>query len=283
MSNACEWCETPNSVRTGRKYCSLACSGLSHRSPLRACEACGVDFKARAKDQRACSPACRGTLQSQKVSIQCEVCSQEFLASPSSASARFCSLACKGLASRIERTPPRPCAACGAPLARGRRANGRLESNRQFGMRKTCSSECGVALAVDARQRATHVGTRRLLARSCDECGDFLDSSCFRVDHDVPGRTCRVCLDAALTDEQRARNRAGQSRSKARAQQDTLPTAHHHGYQWTGPELEVALRNDLTTREKAKILGRSYAATNTARQKALHDPKWVRVAGVGRS
>lgn len=49
------------------------------------------------------------------------------------------------------------------------------------------------------------------------------------------------------------------------------------GYPWTGPELEMVLQigTTRTAKQVAEALGRSVNAVYTARQRALHDPKWV--------
>lgn len=67
---------------------------------------------------------------------------------------------------------------------------------------------------------------------------------------------------------------------KARAQQSTVDTATHRGGQWTGAELEVAARTDLSAREVAAMLGRTYHGVMAARHRIRHDPKTRDVAGV---
>jgi hypothetical protein len=62
----------------------------------------------------------------------------------------------------------------------------------------------------------------------------------------------------------------------------TLERATNYGKQWTGPELEVALREDLTATQAAEMLGRSFNAVVTARVKATRDPRYTKLAGVAR-
>jgi hypothetical protein len=63
-------------------------------------------------------------------------------------------------------------------------------------------------------------------------------------------------------------------------QRETEAVAHHAGYIWTGSELEQVLRTDVPLREMAERLGRTFKACATARYKARHDPKWMRVVGL---
>lgn len=62
----------------------------------------------------------------------------------------------------------------------------------------------------------------------------------------------------------------------------TLPQARNNGKQWTGPELELASRDDLTANEVAAILGRTFAAVHATRKRIKKDPKYVDLAGVAR-
>lgn len=57
--------------------------------------------------------------------------------------------------------------------------------------------------------------------------------------------------------------------------------ADRNGFVWTGPELEMAARDDLTAKEVAAALGRTIAAVHGARKKLRHDPKTINHAGIG--
>jgi hypothetical protein len=62
---------------------------------------------------------------------------------------------------------------------------------------------------------------------------------------------------------------------------DTLTTATNHGKQWTGPELEILARDDLTHRDASLLLGRSFYAVVTMRHKLRRgEPIPVYLAGV---
>ena len=67
----------------------------------------------------------------------------------------------------------------------------------------------------------------------------------------------------------------------AKARNDSsLESAHHHFYRWTGPELEIIARHDLTARQCAEMLGRTFAAVQNQRSRLNHaDPKRVILLG----
>lgn len=75
---------------------------------------------------------------------------------------------------------------------------------------------------------------------------------------------------------------AAARRKVADWQRQTLEGATRYGYQWTGPELEVAARPDLTAREAALLIGRTYASVKNVRKKLKTDPKTINVAGIPR-
>jgi hypothetical protein len=66
----------------------------------------------------------------------------------------------------------------------------------------------------------------------------------------------------------------------ASAQAQTLPAARNHRKEWTGPELEVAARDDLTIKEAAAMLGRSFAAVSKMRGRLKDEPKYISFAGI---
>jgi len=59
--------------------------------------------------------------------------------------------------------------------------------------------------------------------------------------------------------------------------------AHRHGQEWTGPELEIALRKDLSAQQAAILLGRTLSAVNAARYRTKHFPREIQLAGVSDS
>lgn len=86
---------------------------------------------------------------------------------------------------------------------------------------------------------------------------------------------CPVCT-AAHTEECREPSRRFRQSDQGKriiaahvkARQDaTLDRAHNHRKHWTGPELELAARDDLTVEQIAVMLGRSYFAVAIARSR----------------
>jgi hypothetical protein len=71
-------------------------------------------------------------------------------------------------------------------------------------------------------------------------------------------------------------------RNVTKWQAETLEGATRYGMEWTGPELEVAARSDLTAREAALMIGRTYASVKTMRKKLAADPKTIQLAGIPR-
>jgi len=59
---------------------------------------------------------------------------------------------------------------------------------------------------------------------------------------------------------------------------DALPKPRG-GYQWTGPEFEIAVRDDLTARQAAIMIGRSVWAVRKMRGRIRNEPKLQRVLG----
>lgn len=84
------------------------------------------------------------------------------------------------------------------------------------------------------------------------------------------GCRCEECTKAK-TDASKDRHRKKNER--------TMLQAHNRGKHWTGPELDIAMRDDLTAAEAAAMLGRTYAAVMQARNRCKSDPKWQRVIG----
>ena len=76
--------------------------------------------------------------------------------------------------------------------------------------------------------------------------------------------------------EQRRLNR----RSWVNYQAPSLESATRSGVQWTGPEMELLARRDLTARQIAGMLGRTYYAVANARWRLQRDPRAQMLAGL---
>lgn len=81
----------------------------------------------------------------------------------------------------------------------------------------------------------------------------------------------------------RERHAAHKSRDKTRAQHTTLPTAGRRGMPWTGPELEIVARTDLTAEQAAQMTGRTYHGVADQRRKIGIDPRKRDLAGTPNS
>jgi hypothetical protein len=86
-----------------------------------------------------------------------------------------------------------------------------------------------------------------------------------------------------LDDEFRGRHAEIKRRDKDRAQHSTMPTAGRRGMPWTGPELEIAARADLTAEQAAQMTGRTYHGVAEQRRKLGIDPRKRDLAGTSRS
>lgn len=131
-------------------------------------------------------------------------------------------------------------------------------------------------------RRLFHQGVK-LIAATCATCGEFKQGVNFGTIHGIP-RTS-MCFACKAVDQPKDPQRAvlDMKRYRAREQKKTAPKARNHGKQWTGPELEIASRPELTATQAAKMLGRTHVAVRAARQKLRRDPKWASVAGLGSS
>lgn len=111
------------------------------------------------------------------------------------------------------------------------------------------------------------------------------------VPHGASGYTnwgcrCDLCIEASRNlnarrrekDPERVRWKA--NHKFARGQEATRPTASRSRQQWTGPELEMAARGDLTARQVALMTGRTYAAVQNMRKRLRDDPKTINLAGI---
>lgn len=59
----------------------------------------------------------------------------------------------------------------------------------------------------------------------------------------------------------------------------TRDHASRHRLRWTGAEMEIATRVDLTAAQAAGILGRTLMAVHSLRQRCAKEPKWRQMLG----
>lgn len=84
------------------------------------------------------------------------------------------------------------------------------------------------------------------------------------------GCRCEVCVKA---------NWQPKAAHARKVQAESLDAATNHYKEWTGPEMEILTRSDLTRREKAAMLGRTYDAVTNMLAKLDVDPRKQRLAG----
>lgn len=154
----------------------------------------------------------------------------------------------------------------------------------------------------------------RWLAKSCTTCGLLLTTPDDRLRWTAPRVLCPVCTRAIKRRSEHRRRQADPAAARAKeaarmraylparmardesfrraqvrrrvAQQarwnSTLrDAAHRHRQEWTGPELELVARPDLSARQVAQMLGRTLYAVRTQRHKlAAGDPRTVRLANL---
>jgi hypothetical protein len=137
--------------------------------------------------------------------------------------------------------------------------------------------------------RAPNFLPYRAIAYTCTRCGELLTRSSIR--RDQPGKNVRHDCDNAVrrrvwadkTPEQKRdflSHRAAVNSSRIEA---LRKQAKNFGKEWTGPELEIALRDDLTAAEVAEMLGRSLQAVHTVRWRATTEPRVRDLLGQPRS
>lgn len=100
------------------------------------------------------------------------------------------------------------------------------------------------------------------------------------------GCRCDVCTDAAQADRDvyRRSHRRVIARNAGRVYRrrvdEAAATAHRKGQEWTGPELEIAARTDLTAKQAAAMLGRTYPAVVYKRRQLRTKPREINLAGL---
>jgi hypothetical protein len=145
-----------------------------------------------------------------------------------------------------------------------------------------------VALRAGRSLSVPHSLPYRALAYTCGKCGDLVSPTSIR--RDEPRVMRAHACDREYVRERRRTNatvrEVERQRSReyyARVQRATQVRAHRSGEIWTGPDLEIATRGDLSAGEAAKMLGRTLAGVMWARKATEIDPRKTSLAGVMRS
>lgn len=108
-------------------------------------------------------------------------------------------------------------------------------------------------------------GDRRLLAKTCPECGLVLDASWFGLNRGGHGKGWRkLCTRCRpRSDNQAPWENADTKKSREHLQAASIP-APNHGQPWTEKDHVILSDPDITVLEKARRLGRTYYATHSA-------------------
>ncbi|MEU0468948.1 hypothetical protein ABZ215_33505 [Amycolatopsis sp. NPDC006131] len=106
---------------------------------------------------------------------------------------------------------------------------------KQYGCR------CDVCKRANSEEKRTHRRSRRSKKPSKHNYVTYTEYGC----------RCQECCEDF---------EAHRPDTVLRKQEATKSEARRNGYEWTGPELEILCRDDLTAKEKAFMTGRTYYA-----------------------
>ena len=147
-----------------------------------------------------------------------------------------------------------------------------------IGVRQRLSKREGVRWDLGGAKNPHRIGRRTLLARTCPDCGLFLDASWFVRRKSGPdvGRWFAKCIRCCNPDTEEYRRKQAERAAKRREGEDD-PNLHYHrvqavSLQWatrarqgyTEDDMQVLSDPDLTVLEKSFRLKRSFAATSGA-------------------
>ncbi len=113
---------------------------------------------------------------------------------------------------------------------------------------------------VPANGHARYMGTRSLVARTCHKCCLLKSAEDFRQEKKT-GYWSSVCTSCKVT------TLRGTDHDMKRVQDETLDRAVKRYEPYTGADMEIIAREDLTVKEKAILLGRSYYGVATMLKK----------------
>jgi endogenous inhibitor of DNA gyrase (YacG/DUF329 family) len=213
---------------------------------------------------------------------------------------KFCSLTCSS-ASR-KRVLTATCRQCGTEFSR--------RSKDCHGPPKFCSQKCNLAFRRESNPEAMerfraasleHAAKKKGTGKHgiyrynkhgcrCDVCKAAAKHYNDRNRKPLPpkhgvrryrkfGCRCQVCCAAERRSYEKMRAKWARNSERLRTV-TPAEQAPRWGYIWTGPELEIASRSDLTATEVAKMIGRTAQAVKTMRRKLEIDPRKINLAGV---
>ena len=140
---------------------------------------------------------------------------------------------------------------------------------------KTCT-RCGKTQPIGEFYRRSSRGSNARESR-CRSCKCAV-AAAWKIEH--PSRVEEVArrYRAAHDDEHRSAVRKHEHEQAL----VTLPLAVNSGKEWTGPELEILTRRELTDTTAALMLGRTSRAVSQQRHLLSVDPRKINLAGVSR-
>jgi hypothetical protein len=113
------------------------------------------------------------------------------------------------------------------------------------------------------------------LAAYCKECAR---QSARRWRKANPDKVREVSRRYYAAHPEKAREKV--RRKRTRDYDVTRDSARHHREMWTGPQLEIAAREDLTAKQVAAMTGRTLGAVYSARHRLREDPRIIWLAGL---
>lgn len=126
--------------------------------------------------------------------------------------------------------------------------------------RQQMAREEGIDFGGQGANKSPHrIGKRRLLARTCFNCGLLLDGSWFWRNSNGWHTACARCFKQSPQPADRDRGDGGK-----RLQAMSLPHAHRHRQEWVSSDHEILADETLSVIEKALRLERTYFATHSA-------------------
>lgn len=197
-----------------------------------------------------------------------------------------------GRAPQFDPSATKICEVCGADFRRGTTRSGREEKVTRFAERKTCTKRCRYIMINEGNRarwskEAAAIGTRPLVAKTCPLCEELLPAWRFqKQQRGFYATNCARCNQrermAQMDPEKRARI-LNDALARSKAENDRARDhAWRNGEQWTGPELELVAREDLSVKQVAAMIGRTPYAVSTRRWLLNIDPMTDLVAGLPR-
>lgn len=110
---------------------------------------------------------------------------------------------------------------------------------------------------------------RWVLAKTCTGCGRFRQGDDFRTSRSLQqsphkASRCKDCERRYLAEHRKESGHDSEARYAREAQSES-GVAPRKGQEWTGPEIEILSREDLTAKQIAQMTGRTYFAVVQAR------------------